>query len=127
VPHAGHHLSVVDVRIRGTLDPQDAHQSALGPGQLVWKFYVNGALRSQVTRLWSASGYQLYGETHRKDDQMAGGFMNAGTKAVFSGAQKENLNLVWSAVTTPAGVNAAIYGAELVGGTYYIWDKACAS
>lgn len=103
-------------------------QSAVGPGQTVWNFYINGSLKLQPTRVWSATGYQLYGETHSKADQMAGGFSTAGTKAVFSGGQKQNSSLVWSAVATAAGTNDnTIYGAQLTSGTYYIWDKGCQS
>jgi hypothetical protein len=111
----------------GTTNDYKVIQSAVGPGQTVWNFYINGSLKLQPTRVWSASGYQLYGETHQKADQMAGGFSSFGTKAVLSGGQKQNSAGTWSAVTTAAGANAAIYGAQLNSGTYYIWDTACAS
>lgn len=92
-----------------------------------FSFSVNDSLLSSVTRGFTANGYQLYGETNRKEAQMAGGFSSLTTKAFISSAQKQNSSNTWSAVTTAAGANSTLYGAQLTSGTYYIWDWACAS
>ena len=96
-------------------------------GLLTWTFYLAGAVKSTSTRLWSPNGYQLYGETHNKGDQMAGGFTNLTTKAAFAGSQKQDSGSVWSSVTTAAGANSTLYGAQLASNTYYPWDWACPS
>lgn len=98
-------------------------------GLNVFNFYVRGALRSQVARSWTPNGYQLYGETHRKADQMAGGYTSNNTKADFYGPDYKNSSGAWTQVTTPAGVNNTTwYGAQYNSSYgYFIWDKACPS
>ncbi len=88
----------------------------------VFGFYRNGSILTSSTQQWNPSSYQLYGETHRKSDQMPGGTNN---HSVFMYA-KYNYTVN---VTTTAGVNnSTYYGASKVGaGNYEIWDKACTS
>lgn len=102
--------------------------SSAPPNKLIWKFYVDGSLRSTPLRDWAPTGYQLYGETHNAADQMSGGFTSLATKAAMTNPLKQNSSGTWSAVTTSAGANNTTwYGAQLTSGVYYIWDKACAS
>ncbi len=42
----------------------------------VFGFYRNGSLLIPETEFWNPSSYQIYGETHRKSDQMPGGYNN---------------------------------------------------
>ena len=104
-------------------------KTAAGPSDLRWNFYVRGSLWLSVARSWSPAGYQFYGETHRKADQMAGGYTDFNTKAVIYSPQYLNSAGTWVNVTTAAGVNnTSWYGAQYRSSYgYYIWDKACPS
>lgn len=97
--------------------------------------YVTGPARVRMLRggnllisaavSWVPDNFQMYGETHQKGDQMAGGTLG---HEVFENTYYSVTNSSsWSSLTSSVGVNVpAWYGATKVNTIRFeIWDKSC--
>jgi hypothetical protein len=91
----------------------------------LFTFFRNGSMLTSPAEQWAPASYQMYGETHRKSDQMPGGTSN---HSVFMYAKYNYTTSITSNahVIQPSGKNW--YGASKISaGRYEIWDKGCSS
>lgn len=97
------------------------------PATNTFSFKRGGTELWAATLAWDPQTFQIYGETHRKSDQMPGG---TGAHQKFSNTYMSYVgDTGWWSLTSSAGSNqGGWYGATRVNSVRYeIWDKACAS
>ncbi len=97
------------------------------PAGDTFSFRRGGTIIATATLSWDVTDYQVFGETHRKSDQMPGGttahmdFTNTYMSPVGSAS--------WFSLTSPVFTNQGTwYGALRVNSVRYeVWDKECSS
>lgn len=83
----------------------------------------NGSVVYRTTMNWVPDGYEMYGETHAKSDQMPG--MTSAHELFLNTYQKHGGS--WWSLTSGVSTTATYYGASRVSSVdYEIWDKNCA-
>ncbi|MGH2407314.1 MAG: hypothetical protein ACRDF7_04430 [Candidatus Limnocylindrales bacterium] len=97
------------------------------PATKTFTMYDASNLLLSTTQNWVPDQIQIFGETHRRSDQMPGG---TGAHVKFLDTY-EKLGTTWFSLTSPAvtqfaGLPTNLYGATRVSSVdYEIWDKGC--
>lgn len=103
------------------------YQTYYDPAYPRFRMRRDGTTYDTPTAYWRPEGVQIYGETHNRQDQMAGGY-NA--PATFRGAHYWLASgSTWVNIASAAEVNRpAYYGASKVSDSgYNIWDRYCST
>lgn len=92
-----------------------------------FNYYIDGSLLAGLNANYTPTRYEIFGETHNKMDQMAGG---TGTHATFTNTYYTDSSTFspWRSLTSDVHYYAPTSRASRVSSIRYdIWDLACSS